>query len=380
MFERAVLHLDMDTFFVSVECLRNPALLNKPVVIAGMAAQNIVASCSDEARRFGIRPLMPVRAALQLCPDIILLQGDWNAYENRALEVAEILEMQAPVVERTAAPGEFYVDLSGMDRYVGCWHWSQELRRRVVRETGLPLSISLAVNKLVSKVGTSQAGPSSEKLIAAGEERAFLAPLPVGKLPGAPPPIRQRLQLLGVRMVHTLREIPPPLLQFEFGVSGTELWRQANAIDDSPVRPWRQQKSIEGECLLEDTVDIRYMHERLTRLVADLAFQLRKSARLTACIGLKLRYADGNTYRRQCRIPLTACDKPLLRYAGQLLEGLFIRRQLVRLIGVQFTALATGYEQMNLFEDRVEDIHLLQALDRVRTRFGTAAIQRAATL
>lgn len=375
MFERAILHLNLDTFFVSVERLRYPALCGKPVLITGHAERGIVSACSVEAQRYGIHTAMPVRTALLRCPDAVLLRGDLQHYEAQAKVVANILELEAPLVERSA-PGQFYADLSGMDRYVGCWQWTRELRRKINHETGLPLSACLAVNKLVSRVGARQAQPNGECMVEAGTERFFLAPLPVGQLPGVAQPTARKLSMMGVRRVKTLSEVPPPLLECEFGPLGPDLWRKANAIDDSPVLPYQAQAVLSAEHVFDiDTVDIRQLHDQLSQLVMQLAFALRRSGKLAAGLSLKLRYADANTYSRRQRIPLTAADGHLLRYAHELLEALFVRRQLVRAIGLSFTHLAAGYEQMSLFEDTPQDVHLQQALDRLRLRFGTDAVR-----
>ncbi|RMD71103.1 MAG: DNA polymerase IV [Bacteroidetes bacterium] len=380
MFDRAVLHLDLDAFFASVEQLRHPELRGKPVLIGGKSSRAVVASCSYEARRFGIHSAMPMRTALQRCPDAIVLRGDMETYSKYSRIVTEIIEEEAPLFEK-ASIDEFYVDLTGMDRFVGCWKWAVELRRRIMKETGLPLSQALAVNKLVSKVGAGEAKPNGERLIEAGTERQFLAPLSVRKLPGVGRVTYERLCLMGVRQVGTLAQMPPQLLERRFGKHGRALWRKANGIDDSPVQSWHERKSISTERTFhQDTTDVHWLRDRLTDMVTKLAWELRKKQKLTANIAVKIRYSDFNTFTQQRKIPYTAHDRTLIRHAHDLFERLYQRRQLVRLIGVRFGDLVHGHYQPDLFDDTAEEVHLLERMDYIRARFGPDAIRLASTL
>jgi len=340
----------------------------------------VVMSCSYEARRFGVRSAMPMRVAKRLCPDAVVVRGDMEAYSRYSRLVTEVIADQSPGFEK-ASIDEFYIDLSGMDRYVGCWRWSQELRQRVMRESGLPISAALSVNKLVSKVGTGEAKPNGVRLIEMGAERGFLAPLQVGKLPSVGQVTEQRLHHMGVQHVHTLAAIPPALLQREFGKRGPELWRKANAIDDSPVVPYREQKAISTEHTLEvDTTDVRQLRELLTGMTLKLSYELRQQQWLTGCVTVKVRYADFSTYTKQRHIPYTATDRQLLEHASGLLEQLYQRRQLVRLVGLRYSHLVNGRQQMSLFEDSSREACLLAAMDRIRTRFGPDALTLASTL
>lgn len=380
MFNRAILHLDLDAFFASVECLQNSTLRGRPLIVGGGHQRGVVMSCSYEARRFGVRSAMPMRVAKRLCPDAVVLRGDMEAYSRYSRLVTEVIADQSPGFEK-ASIDEFYIDLSGMDRYVGCWHWSQELRQRVMRESGLPISAALSVNKLVSKVGTGEAKPNGVRLIEMGAERGFLAPLQVGKLPSVGQVTEQRLHHMGVQHVHTLAAIPPALLQREFGKRGPELWRKANAIDDSPVVPYREQKAISTEHTLEvDTTDVRQLRELLTGMTLKLSYELRQQQWLTGCVTVKVRYADFSTYTKQRHIPYTATDRQLLEHASGLLEQLYQRRQLVRLVGLRYSHLVNGRQQMSLFEDSSREACLLAAMDRIRTRFGPDALTLASTL
>lgn len=375
MFERAILHLDLDAFFVSVECLRNDALRGKPVLIGGSSGRGVVASCSYEARRYGVHAAMPMRMALRLCPDAIVLRGDMEAYSRYSHLVREVIADQVPVYEK-ASIDEFYADLSGMDQHFGCWQWSQELRQRILRETGLPISMGLSINKLVSKVGTSESKPNGSRLVEPGHEQAFFDPLPVSKLPSVGQTTHRKLSLMGIRDVRTLRQIPARLLVREFGQHGMALSQKAHARDDRPVVPQNDQKSMSTERTFQtDTTNLFFLKQELARMVTDLAYDLRQKRKLTACIAVKLRYTDFNTYTKQLRIPYTASDRQLIAHGQDLLERLFQRRQLVRLLGVRFSHLVSGSPQLDLFDDADRDVRLLHAMDQIRKRFGRRVIE-----
>lgn len=374
MFQKSILHLDLDAFFASVECLQNSSLKNKPVLIGGSSGRGVVASCSYPARKFGIRSAMPMKMALKLCPDAIVLKGDHENYTKYSNLVTEVISADAPLFEK-ASIDEFYIDLTGMDKHIGCWKWSTELRQRIIKETGLPISLGLSVNKTVSKIGTGEAKPNGAKLVENGTEKAFIAPLSTRKIPGLGNKTYRKLSFMGVRQIHTLSKIPPQLLQREFGKFGVSLWKKANAIDNSPIIPFHEKKSISSERTFQvDTINIPQLKGQLTKLVLKLAFQLRKSQKLTACITIKIRYTDFNTYTLQKKIPHTASDKTLLLYAQQLFDKLYTRRQLIRLIGVKFSHLVHGNYQTQLFDDTEEEVKLLQAMDGIRRRFGASAV------
>lgn len=376
MFNRAVLHLDLDAFFVSVERLKNSALEGQPLIIGGSSERGVVASCSYEARKYGIHSAMPIKMALRLCPDAKVIRGDMEAYAQQSDIITEIIEAEVPLFEK-ASIDEFYIDLTGMDKYVGCWNWSAAFRQKIIRETGLPISCGLSINKLVSKVGTSEAKPNGAQLIKTGTEKIFLAPLSVAKLPSLGKVTYKKLRFMGVRTIQTLSEIPPRLLQREFGKNGVALWKKANAIDDSPIIPHSERKSISTERTFQvDTINIQSLKSQLTAMVMQLAYDLRTDQKLTACITVKIRYSDFNTYSRQKRIPFTASDQNLIHYAHGLFDKLYERRQLVRLVGVRLSHLVHGNTQMNLFDDSSEEASLLKALDGIRNRFGLHTIKR----
>ena len=376
-FQRAVLHLDLDSFFISVERLRDDSLRGRPLIVGGRAGRGVVASCSYEARAFGVRSAMPMRMALKLCPEALVIRGDMESYSRYSRLVTEVIAHDAPLFEKSSID-EFYCDLTGMDKYVGCWKWSVELRDRILRETGLPISFGLAVNKLVSKVGTNEAKPNGTLMVRNGVERDFLAPLAANKLPGLGKETSHRLSFMGVRTVRLLREIPVRLLEREFGKHGRSLSRKANAIDDTPVVPHSERKSLSKEkTFQQDTTDIDFLRDVLTDMVARLAFDLRQRGQLASCITVKVRYTDFQTHTKQRHIPYTANDRHFLRHARELFERLHTRRQLVRLIGVRLSGLVRGHYQVDLFEDTEREVNLMGALDDIRARFGEHAIKLA---
>lgn len=376
MFDRAILHLDLDAFYVSVELLRHPELRGKPVIIGGSSERGVVSSCSYEARRFGVRSAMPVRAALQCCPEATVLRGDMEAYAKHSKIVTRMIAESAPLFEK-ASIDEFYVDLSGMDKYFGCWKWSQELRRRIMSETGLPLTMALSVNKTVSKIGAGEAKPNGELLIPAGTERDFLAPLPVGKMPSIGKETERKLAQLGIRSIGQLAAMPPALLERDFGKHGFYIWKRAQGEDDSPVSPWHEQKSLSTERTFHaDIGDAQQLRDRLTDLVTRLAFELRQDKKLTACVAVKVRYPDFSTFTRQNKVPLTASDSILMKAAQEIFGQLYDHRRPLRLLGVRFSDLASGNEQTSLFDDTAREADLLQQLDKIRARFGAGAVVR----
>ncbi|HRW90581.1 MAG TPA: DNA polymerase IV [Flavobacteriales bacterium] len=375
---RTILHLDLNTFFVSVERLREPKLNGRPVLIGADSDRGVVASCSYEARAFGIRSAMPMKVAKQLCPEAIILRGDSGLYLRKSDEVTEVVRAHVPLFEKSSVD-EFYVDLSGTDRFFGSWKLATELRRRIAKETGLPNSIGLSINKTVSKVATGEAKQGLGELqVPLGTEKPFLAPMPIERIPGVGGKTAHLLRSMGVMRIHTLQEVPIDLMQRLLGEHGPVLWRKANGIDDSPVIAWHERKSIGTERTFErDTIDVAKLRGLFTAMTETLAFQLRRGRKLTSCITVKVRYADFNTHTRQQRIPYTACDHLLLPVVHELFTRLYDRRQRVRLIGVRFSHLVGGGHQIDAFTDTEEAMSLYQAMDKVRKRFGDRTVMRA---
>lgn len=375
-----ILHLDLDAFFVSVECKMNPRLKGRPLIVGGSSRRGVVAACSYEARRFGVHSAMPMYLALQLCPDATVISGDMELYSRHSQLVTEVIADRAPLFEKSSVD-EFYVDATGMDRFFGTFRWARELRTHIIKETGLPISMALSVNKMVSKVATGEFKPNAEKQIPAGAEQDFLAPLPVEKLPMVGKQTASFLYDMGVRTVSTLREMPVKYLTHAFGRNGIVLWKRAHGIDESPVVPYVEQKSISTETTFgQDTTDMKMLHSVLTSMVEKTAYELRSQGRLTSCVTVKIRYANFDTETRQAQIAYTCSDQHLLRVVHELFEKLYSRRMLIRLIGVRLSGLVQGSPQTSLFEDTGEQMSLYSAIDRIRDRHGLDKVVRAAGL
>jgi DNA polymerase-4 len=375
--ERQVVHIDLDTFFVSVERLIHPELCGIPVMVGGGSDRGVVAACSYEARAFGVHSAMPMRMARQLCPDAVILRGDHAQYSKYSDIVTEIIHESVPLYEKSSID-EFYIDMTGMDKFFGTYKMATELRHKIIKETNLPISFALSANKTVSKVGTGEAKPNGQKHIDFGTEKGFLAPLSIKKIPMVGDKTYQLLRGMGVSKIYTLQEMPRELLQQVLGDNGNVIWKKANGIDNTPVVPYSERKSISTERTFEkDTIDVRALKGLLVAMTEKLTFQLRSENKLTACVTVKIRYSDFNTYTMQARIPYTSLDHILIQKVSELFDKLYQKRMLIRLIGIRFSHLVQGGHQYSLFEETLEQIQLYEAMDKIRKRFGKDAIHRA---
>jgi len=374
--KRAIVHLDMDTFFVSCERLNNSQLDGIPLIIGG-GDRGVVASCSYEARKFGVRSAMPIRMALRLCPDAKVVKGDYELYSNLSHLVTEVIQERVPIVEK-ASIDEFYLDLSGMDKFFGCYQWTKEISAAVTKETGLPISFALSSNKTVSKIGTGEAKPEGKKQIIESEIQPFLNPLSVKKIPMVGDKTFQLLSRIGIRTIQTLSEVPVLVLQQMIGVNGKELWKKANGIDESLVVPYSERKSISTEKTFStDTMDLPELKRLISGMAEKLAYQLRQEKWLTSTIVIKIRYANFDTETKQHKVAYTSADHTLSRIALELFNKVYTRRMRLRLVGLRFTDLVHGNHQMNLFEDTEEQMNLYQTMDYIKNRFGADAVGRA---
>ncbi|MDG4654749.1 DNA polymerase IV [Chryseobacterium arthrosphaerae] len=374
--ERAIAHMDLDTFFVSCERLRDSVLENQPIIIGG-GDRGVVASCSYEARKFGVRSAMPIRMALRLCPEAQVIKGDMEYYSNMSHMVTEIIQEKVPVLEK-ASVDEFYLDLSGMDKFFGCYQWTTEIAGAVTKQSGLPISFALSTNKTVSKIGTGEAKPIGRFEVKPDYIQPFLNPLSVKKIPMVGNVTFELLSRLGVRKIETLSKMPADVLQQLIGKNGIELWKKANGIDNNPVIQYSERKSISTETTFaEDTIDVQNIRSILSGMVEQFCYQLRNEKWLTSTVSVRIRYANFDTETKQCKIPYTSADHTLLKYILELFKKVYTRRMRIRLIGVKFTGLVHGNHQMDLFEDTEELISLYNALDKIKDRFGAKSVGRA---
>lgn len=377
---RSILHLDLDSFFVSVERLINSELKKRPLLVGGISDRGVVAACSYETRAFGVHSGMPMKLARRLCPEAIVLRGNSGTYTKYSDLITEIIKSEVPAFEK-ASIDEFYADLSGMDQFFGTYKFASELRTKIIRESGLPISLGLSINKIVSKVATGEAKPNNQIKIDQGYEKQFLAPLPIRKIPMIGDKTGLTLQRLGIRIVSDLQKLPEELLLQTLGKTGGVIWRRAQGIDHRPVITYNERKSISTERTFDyDTIDMTLLRELLIAMTENLAYQLRRGQKLTSCVSVKIRYADFDTQSRQLKIPYTSADHLLIPRILELFNALYNRRLRVRLIGVKFSHLAGGNYQINLFDDNESAIQLYQAIDRMRLRFGDRSIIRASSL
>jgi DNA polymerase IV len=374
---RSIIHMDLDSFFVSVERLINKKLIGKPVVIGGTSGRGVVSSCSYEARKYGVHSAMPMKMVRQLCADAIVVRGDMDLYSKYSNVVTSIIAERAPVYEK-ASIDEHYIDLTGMDRFFGCLKWAHDLRREIIKQTGLPISSGLSVNKTVSKIATGEAKPNGEKEVPDSLIRPFLNPLSISKIPMVGEKTFHLLRSMGVATIGTLSQIPIEMMEKVLGKNGIDIWKKANGIDFTPVIPYWEQKSISSERTFDvDTTDLALLNSTLVSMVEKIAWELRKDQKLTSCITVKIRYSNFDTHTLQQRIPYTSFDHKLIELAKSLFTRLYQRRMLIRLIGVKFSHLVQGTPQLNLFEDTPEMVRLYQAMDKMRQRYGKRAVERA---
>lgn len=378
--EKQIIHMDQDAFFVSVEVKKDSSLIGKPVIIGGTSDRGVVASCSYEARKFGIHSAMSSRMARMLCPHAVFIRGNMDEYSKASHEITDILRARVPLIEK-ASIDEHYIDMTGMDRFHSTQKYAHELRELVIKETGLPISFGLSVNKTVSKMATNECKPNGELKVNQTEVRPFLNPLSIRKIPGLGEKTFVKLSDMGIKKIYTLAQIHPDQMNFLLGKSGLSLLQKAQGLDNSPVIPYMEQKSIGTQCTFHaDSIDIEMINNLLTAQVMDLAFQLREKKKLTACVTVTIRYANFETETRQVAIGYTSLDSVLIATAKDLFKKMYNRRMLLRLIGVRLSNLVSGFEQIDLYSESTEQYSLVQALDKIRKRFGQGAITRAAAL
>ena len=374
---RSIVHMDLDTFFVSCERLLDSRLNNKPILIGGTSDRGVVASCSYEARKFGVHSAMPMRMAKQRCPEAIVIKGNSSTYTKYSRMVTDIIKESSPLYEKSSID-EFYIDFTGMDRFHGVLKYSSELRHRILKETGLPISFGLSENKTVSKIATGEAKPNNQLQISHGQEKPFLAPLSVRKIPMVGLKTYQSLRNLGIRTIKPIQDLPIEMMERALGQNGVSIWKKANGMDQSPVVQYNERKSISTERTFnQDTIDVVKLKGILSAMAENLAFQLRRGDRLTGCVTVKVRYSDFQTKTLQKRIPYTAADHELIPLVMDVFQRAFDRRLLVRLIGVRYSSLVTGNHQLGLFGDAIDYPALYRAMDEIRLRYGDRAVIKA---
>jgi DNA polymerase-4 len=376
--QRNIVHIDLDSFFVSVERKFNPELIGKPVIIGGSATRGVVASCSYEARKFGVHSAMPTAQALKLCPQAIVVRGSYHLYADASREVTEIIHQSVPLYQKTSVD-EFYIDYTGMDRFHNCYQHATELRQKIIRETGLPISFGMSSCKTVSKMATNQAKPNGQLLVPHGKEKEFLAPLNISKIPGLGESTANKLYQYGIEKIGDLQKADIRFLEAVFGKAGRFLWEKANGIDEGIIVPHSDRKSISTEHTFNSNIaDKNSIETILVSMTEELASKLRKENKLASCLAIKVRYANFETHTQQEKIALTAAEHILIPGIKNLLKKAWNQHRAIRLIGVRLSNLCSGSYQINLFEDNEERIKLYQAMDKINFKFGEKTVCRAA--
>lgn len=349
--QKHILHLDLDTFFVSCERLIDSRLQKKPLLVGGTGDRGVVAACSYETRRFGVHSGMSMKIAKRLCPEAIAIRGNSVTYSKYSNIVTEIIKEKVPVFEK-ASIDEFYADLSGMDAFFGSYKYASELRQRIIKESGLPISFGLSQNKIVSKVATGEAKPNNQLLINKGFEKEFLAPLSIKKIPSVGNKTYQTLRNLGVDKIKVIQEMPLEMMISVLGVNGRTIWKRANGIDNPPIVAFHERKSISTERTFnKDTIDMVKLKNTIFAMAENLAYQLRRGNKLASIISVKIRYSDFNTCSKQIKIPYTSADHKIIPVVLDLFYKLYQRRILIRLVGVKLSDIVSGNYQINLFDD-----------------------------
>lgn len=380
MLQNSILHLDLDAFFVSVERLLHPELQGRPLLVGGLGDRGVVAACSYETRKYGVSSGMAMKLARRLCPQAVIIKGNASDYTYHSEIVTEIIQNSVPVFEK-ASVDEFYVDLTGMDKFFGISKFAGELQQNIEKESGLPISFGLSQNKVVSKIATGTEKPNAKKIVLFGTEKDFLAPLSIRHIPMIGGKTFQKLFHLGIQKVQDLQEMPVELLENLLGKPGRTIWKRANGIDNTPIIPFHKRKSISTERTFgSDTTDINRLHATLSAMAENLSYQLRRGNKLTSEVSVKIRYSDYQTYTKQAKIPYTNVDHVLIPKVEELFKQLYNRRLLIRLIGIKFSGIVNGSYQMDLFENSEEMLGLYQTLDRIRDRFGEHSVMRAVSL
>ena len=378
--EKNILHLDLDTFFVSCERLIDSRLQNRPLLVGGTGDRGVVAACSYETRPFGVYSGMSMKVARRLCPNAIVIRGNSSIYTKYSHLVTEIIKEKVPVFEK-ASVDEFYADLSGMDKFYGCYKYASEIRQKIIKESGLPISFGMSANKIVSKVATGEAKPNNQLKIDLGFERDFLAPLSIRKIPSVGEKTYQILRNLGVDKVRVVQEMPLEMMTSVLGVNGRTIWKRANGIDNPPLVPFHERKSISTErTFSKDTIDMTKLRTTIFAMAENLAFQLRRGNKLAGTISVKIRYSDFNTYNKQIKIPYSSADHVIIPKVLELFEKLYQRRLLIRLVGVKIRDIVSGNYQINLFDDTEDMLSLYNAMDTIRGRYGELSIMRASSM
>ena len=374
-----IAHFDLDSFFVSVEIINNPSLKGKPVLVGGYE-RGVVAACSYEARKFGIHSAMPMKKAMQLCPHAIITNSSRSEYSKYSRWVTDIIASKVPNFEK-ASIDEFYIDMTGMEKFFGVSKYTRELRQQVMKETGLPISCGLSSARFISKMATNEAKPNGFLEIPHGKEKEFLWPLPISKINGVGKQTEQTLKDLGLYTIEDIAKIPLEVMERYVGKWGESLWQKAHGIGSVEVDNNWEQKSMSHENTFDrDYTDTEFLHSELVRLTEKTAYSLREDEMLTGCVTVKIRYKDFETTSRQETIDYTALDDQLIAKVKDLFNKSVQKGRPIRLLGVRFSQLIPFTMQMSLFDNNVEKLNLYKAVDDIKNQFGSKLVGKASSI
>jgi len=376
--KRHIAHFDLDSFFVSVEIINNPSLKGKPVLVGGYE-RGVVAACSYEARKFGIHSAMPMKKAMQLCPQAIITSASSSQYSKYSRWVTEIISSRVPLFEK-ASIDEFYIDLSGMDKFFGVSQYAKELRQHIINETGLPISCGLSSARFISKMATNEAKPNGFLEIPHGKEIEFLWPLGIEKINGVGKQTEQLLKSYGIYTIEDIAKTPIELMERYVGKWGEALWHKAHGMGSAEITTDWEQKSMSHENTFDtDYTDIDFLHKELVRLTEKTAYSMREDEKMTGCVTVKIRYSDFETTSRQETVDYTALDDVLIAKVKDLFNKSYQKGRPVRLLGVRFSQFIPFTMQMSLFENNAEKLNLYKAVDDIKDRFGAKFVSKAVT-
>lgn len=376
--QRIIAHFDLDSFFVSVEVLNNPTLKDKPVIVGG-SQRGVVAACSYQARKFGVHSGMPSAQAKLLCPQAIFVSGSRSEYSKFSRWVTNIIAANAPIFEK-ASVDEFYLDLTGMDKYFNPLQWTIDLRTKIMCETQLPISFGLSSNKMVAKMATNAAKPNGYLQIPFGKEQAFLAPLTVNKIPGVGEHTYQVLKAMGINIIGDITQKSIIELEEKLGKWGVELHQKSLGIHQSEVAQYHAAKSISTENTFdENKTDTDFIMSELVRLTEKVCFELRQDDKVAGCVAVKIRYPNFDTTSKQTTIAYTNADDDIIPIVKELFYKLYNNGMPIRLLGVKLSELTNNAIQTNLFTNTERKVGLYKAIDEVKNRFGKLKIKRASS-
>ena len=373
-----IAHFDLDSFFVSVEIINNPSLKGKPVLVGGYE-RGVVAACSYEARKFGIHSAMPMKKAMQLCPQAIVTTASSGQYSKYSRWVTEIISSKAPLFEK-ASIDEFYIDLSGMDKFFGASQYAKELRQLIMKETGLPISCGLSSARFISKMATNEAKPNGFLEIPFGKEKEFLWPLGIEKINGVGKQTEEKLKSFGIYKIEDIAKTPIEIMERYAGKWGVALWHKAHGIGSAEITTDWEQKSMSHENTFDtDYTDVDFLHKELVRLTEKTCYGLREDEKMTGCVTVKIRYSDFETMSKQETVDYTALDDVLIAKVKDLFNKSYQKERPVRLLGVRFSQMIQITMQMSLFEKNMEKLNLYKAVDDIKERFGSKMVSKAVT-